>query len=516
MAAEPTESFVTEARALDYAPPDPLWTRLRRLIPRFRLLTCLLLPVTIALVMWFWQTCGVWTLQEITYRPGEEPVELPSLVLQPSPDDRHVAVGIGRRLRVVEIPTGRCVLDDSAAHGDYLQFFFSRDGRRLLSRDCTDFVRLFNMDTGRPLAEIQGVHEGSGRRESCLSEDGTRLVVWTYHGVALRDAQTGTTLRQLEPQNHPTAQQTQDVQITNDQRLAVVVAFDQVNFYRLADGTLDHGCRIPASFEKAVFHDGSALAVASLADNRLHIVDASSGTDRFPPLPVGTLVIRVEITRDGNRIVVVDDGAIRLIDARTGRLIKTQPASWLGQAGFDLQQSPDGRWLVLPVDQAVTPPVAGRPTARKVQLIFDARTLDLAATVPGFPPGTCQPFSPTGRTFVALSHEYISFGPDRYRREFTVWDATTWKPESKSSDPRLYGAQLLWHRADGTILTAHHADLNLWRQHRPAAWYGVAVLPQFWLALLVVALLVRSLWRDLRRWYGRMPEKILKILVPAP
>ena len=501
MTADPAKPSVTPARVMDYAPPDPLWTRLRRLIPRFRLLTWLLLPATIALVAWFWQNCGVWTLQEINCAPGEEPEW--SAVFQPSPDERQVAVGMGHRLRVIEIPTGRCVLDDNTPNGDCRQFVFSRDGRRLVCQDSWHAARLYNMDTGKSLAEFACVNLGTGLRGLCLTEDGTRLVVWTPTGVALWDAQAGTKLRYLEPRDPISSDRIRDVQVTNDQRMAVVLDTARVSFYRLADGTLDHSCPIRAWTNLAVFHDGSAVAAACWVqiglhwvDQQLHIIDTSTGTDRFPPLPIGTQVSRVEMTRDGNRIVVVDGGGIRLIDAHTGRLIKMQPAHWLGPAGHDFQQSPDWQWLVLPVDQRAFP---GSFTVREAQLIFDARTLDLTAAVPGHPPDVWQPFSHTSRMFLALPRNMLT--PD-----LTVFNGVTWKPESKiNAEPRLQNTPLLWYRADGTILTAHATDLNLWRRHRPAAWYGVAVLPQFWLALLALALLTRSVWRDLRWWYSGEP-----------
>ena len=47
---------------------------------------------------------------------------------------------------------------------------------------------------------------------------------------------------------------------------------------------------------------------------------------------------------------------------------------------------------------------------------------------------------------------------------------------------------------DGTTTTA----FTLWRQRRPLEWYGVACLLEFWIAVVLVALLIWSGWRDLR------------------
>jgi len=59
--------------------------------------------------------------------------------------------------------------------------------------------------------------------------------------------------------------------------------------------------------------------------------------------------------------------------------------------------------------------------------------------------------------------------------------------------------------SDGSLLTISEfpgkADVQIWTRHRPEAWYGIAVLPQFWLALFAALFCLYRIRADLRLWY---------------
>ena len=83
-------------------------------------------------------------------------------------------------------------------------------------------------------------------------------------------------------------------------------------------------------------------------------------------------------------------------------------------------------------------------------------------------------------------------------------DTATWKPTSE-----IYtgsAESVIW-LPNGSFLTTSPfgpratAAVQIWTRHRPEAWYGVAVLPQFWLALCATLFTLARIRADLRRWY---------------
>jgi hypothetical protein len=331
--------------------------------------------------------------------------------------------------------------------------------------------------------------------QSIFSNDGTRLVTWHRpFGSTLWNPRDGSKIKDLAP--GPIDYAAGTCSITSDQQFAEIVHAGVVSFYRLADGTLDHEISLGSGAARAVSGDGASIACVDAAGT-LFLIDTRTGLRRFatPVAKSRADVGIVQMTADGSRIIIaLGKSVLSLADALTGAIIKSSPVPWAPTAAGDLQtlafQSPDGRFVVMPepirlsrrVSLVAVPPL----------YVFDSHGLNLLGIVPGTIPHGCQPFSPDGRRMVADDAQKL-----------VLYDTATWKPTSAIS---AGSAPAFTWLSNGSLITTGNdaqsvTNVQLWTRHRPEAWWGVAVLPQFWLALVATLFTLARIRADLRRWY---------------
>jgi WD40 repeat protein len=464
---------------IDYGHADPLGQRLKRSVPRLRWRSWLLIGLMLLLWADFVHEVPVWQGRELAPRAYYlDRGQGPAITVLPG-DQRCVRVQ-DSGLEMIDLPSGkRTFFSEGQGYANVV----SKDGRRLLSGDGLR-LRLFDPTSLKRIAEIALAGGERGQDHATISVDGTRLVVWTPDGVQLWDAQAGKKIVDLPPHFEYAGDEIGGVRITDDQRFAVALRYERLDFYRLADGAFDHGFRLPSygwrdgvSFSR----DGSATAAVGVFDGNLHIFDAA-GADRVPPLPFGSQmngvnIYQIETTDDGKRIVLAGNGKLTLVDAVAGRVMQSAPLPWNGGVAFPFELSPDGRWIAF-------------PDAPAGSLIFDARTLKR-------PSALANGYCPSPRAFSPDGHWFVSIDPGS--QALKVWDTRTWKPLSSiPPDPTL---QYVWYLADGSILSGgSDGSMKLWTRHRPEAWYGFAALPIFWVALAATIAAFRGVRKDVWRW----------------
>lgn len=471
-------SPLTVPLALGYGRREPRRHRMNRMMPRLRGRTWILLLLATILIAWFVHEQPVWKARSVGRSPIHDlDAREPIVALMPG-DKRIIRTGKGE-FEVLDLTTGNCIFSAADPDCPEVQLSFSKDGRRMLSYGLrNNMLRLYDMIDCKQLVAIPLPQEGYGHHECQLSDDGTRFVAWTLDGASLWDGRNGGKMAELQVTHAYDQYPIHDVRITSNQQLAVVLRPNHIDFYRLSDGTFDHGCALPSSFafEQAMTSDGSTIVVVSLHDGKVRVLDGA-GKDRVPAIAVG-VVDRIQITSDDHHLLVVERTALKLIDLTTGKVSRSLPFG-SPPAGHPVEFSPDGRWLFTWVTSAA-------------YAIIDAQTLTRVATIPSQRHGQAsRPFSPDGTRFISA---------DLFVSDATSWSTASWHPISRIHDE--HGAYDNWYLSDGTILrSGYNGNLTLWTRHRPEAWYGVMVLPTFWLALAASIVALVCLGVDLKRWY---------------
>lgn len=423
-----------------------------------------------------------------------------------SPDGAKVVFNIGDGLEVYDIASQSGIHVESGVPES--NFVLSPNGRHLVVRNNADTAfdfSLFDLDRMRKVAQIPRFT--NDEYLLLISDDGTRLVTTNFNGdTILRDGRDGSRIANLGSGQY--GNDIIDSLITPDQSYAEIVRRDGVARYKLADGKLDREIALPYSYIRAVYPGGLSIAWVDGA-GKLFVTDLQSCQARFG-VPVAKSLDDVEdlqITVDGKRIIAASRSKQTLVDAKSGKVINSWLVPWrepppvLPVSGWrplpgpypsGFVQSPDGRFIVRPVH--IEPQTGMGATPGDSLYVFDSRTLGLLANLPGTFPvdlgSDGQPFSCDGRRMLTENTKRIA-----------LWDTSTWNQTSEiyASPP----SSAVW-LPDGSLLTENYdsgTDVRIWTRHRPEAWYAIAVLPQFWLALVATIFTLARIYADLNRWY---------------
>jgi WD40 repeat protein len=369
-----------------------------------------------------------------------------------SPDGKRIVSGSAdKTVRVWDADTGQPVAPPMTGHtGSVLSVAFSPDGRRLASGGGDGTVRMWNPDTGQPLGQpLTG-----GVIGVAFSGDGHRLASAGRDGVRLWNVDTGEPLGQ--PLTHA------------DEALGVAFSPDG---HRLASAGADHAVRLwnldtgqpfgePLSghtypVESVAFSpDGHRLASASW-DNTVRLWNPDTGEPLGRPLTGHTGFVKsVAFSPDGHRLASTsDDGTIRLWNADTGQPLG-QPLTGHTRSVTNVAFSPDGHRLasasedttVRVWDAETGQPLTGHtgavdsvafsPDGHRLASAGDDHTVRLWNPDTGEPLGQPLTFS-GGESGVALSPDGLRLAAAGSDDTVRVWNTDTGQPIGQPTHANL-------------------------------------------------------------------------------
>ena len=419
-------------------------------------------------------TARIWNVE--TGNPISAPLKNPSGVMNVSfsPDGGRIVTTCGDMTAWIwDAVTGQpvneplkhgAIMRDFATRGGLTCISLSPDGRHIAAACADATVRVWDLETGRPVGELlkHAIHV----QDIAFSPDGARIATWSLDGLRL-ERKGGTGIVQIW--DLETGQP--DSELLKHADLVLDVAFSP-DGRRVATASIDKTARIwdaetGKSVGEPLRHSGMVTMVTFSPDGR-RVVSASGETgqiwDAETGLPVGKplnhavvvdgkrldqadVVDCIVFSPDGRRVATGSwDKTARIWDAETGNPMG-EPlihSSWVQTVAF----SPDGRHIAtachdasariwdVETGQPVGEPmkhseivrwVAFSPDGRRVATVCDdraARIWDAESCQP-----VCEPmkhagrvmnfvFSPDGRTVATASEDSSA----------QIWDAHTGLP----------------------------------------------------------------------------------------
>jgi hypothetical protein len=465
---------------LQYGHADPRWRRWWRWVRRIRWWTWILILLVAPVITYFWGSRAVW----VRHDPGapdkrRSPV-MPAGICT-SPDGSRIAFRTRDSVVLLDTKSGR-ELFHSATSAEIVSI--THDGQHLVTAASDDAIRIFDMTDGRQLAEIPAQDHKVADSLYSLSKDGSRMIVRSQEGIGLWDCGSGKEIKQLVDADHPIAD---GASFTESGRFAAVWYSDKIEYFRAADGSLDHICPLPDStYPTNLVGEGFVLTADQ--NQQYHWIQSPSGVEQFAiPGQIGGRSF--QLTPDGQRLICLSVTGLTLVNTFDGKVIRSMPSP-SGAFWYTSAMSADGRFI------AAEAPSTRFPWSGSVT-VFDTRTLAALAVVPGDVFEGSHPFSPDGSRFVI----------SRFIGGISILDTATWKPVSElvSALPMsgFNSGESSWYLSDNLIVTSSTprdpgGSFCYWSKRRPDAWWGVVVLPQFCLALAVTLLAITSFVRDIR------------------
>ncbi|HUS66484.1 MAG TPA: WD40 repeat domain-containing protein, partial [Kofleriaceae bacterium] len=268
------------------------------------------------------------------------PHENPVLRIAFAPDGRFVTAGEAGMVKLWSAD-GK-LLHDIAVSGGVQCVEFSPDGATLLTNTAVDEVRLWDVATGRSIAELRaGTENTFAMGMPCaISPDGTRIAAGRYGGpIDVWDARTRRPIATLT--GH--LQRLSTVRFSPDsQRLLTASQDDTAIVWRLTARTSELTLRHRDDVNSAMWSpDGTRIVTAS-NDHSAIVWDAATG--RLVRSLTGHTegVYLAMFSPDGNQIATVsDDATAQLWDADSGGRLSHR----FGHSAplRDVAFSPDGR-----------------------------------------------------------------------------------------------------------------------------------------------------------------------------
>jgi WD40 repeat protein len=393
-----------------------------------------------------------------------------------SRDGRRIVTRNGRgTARVWDAATGAAVTPP-LRHAEIIKYAaFSPDGRRVATAGYDRSIRVWDASTGQPLTPP--MRHDKALEEVAWSQDGRRLIAaWGTGSVYVWDSATGQRLPLRVPQEGPGHTEfSPDGQriLTSGSHFGSRVWDAQTG--RPLTRLMRHRSMIPyATFSP----DGRRIVTVSW-DHTARVWDAATGEPVALPLQHRANVTRALFSPDSRHVITAsDDGTARVWDAATGEPLT--PPLQHGNAVRSASFSPDGRrvltasrdgtarlWSVEPREPD-TLTLKHRQGVLRASFSPDGRRI-LTAESGGearlWNAGTGQPAVPPLRhggaifcaSFSLDGHRIVTCSRDGTAR---VWDAATGRPVT----PPLQLRNVVWSAAfspDGRrVVTGSGPDLG--------------------------------------------------------
>jgi WD40 repeat protein len=252
---------------------------------------------------------------------------------------------------------------------------FLPDGKTLLTRYEANFVRFWDIATGRPIRTLRVAEKSYTCR--ALSPDGKLLAIGDFEGIRLLDMDSGKETRKISTP------------------MVGALAFTP-------DG------------KGLLSGDGNAGA----KETGVHVWDVATGTERHRLLCHKQEVAFVAATPDGKTLISASrwDHKIHFADLTTGKELR-----WLQESEFDdraYATSPDGRFLAAGGIWQTRIFNPGQPSWRPALRLIDVATGQTARQLEGHEDAVHSvAFSPDSRTLASAS----------FKKTIRFWDVATGK-----------------------------------------------------------------------------------------
>ena len=268
-----------------------------------------------------------------------------------SPDGkRFVTASSDGTARVWNAQTGKPMAEPLKHNKELTSAQFSPDGKQVVTASYDGTARVWDAQTGHPLTEP--LKHGGVVWFASFSPEGARIVTASSAGTArVWDAQTGQPLTEPLKHDNPVtfAQFSPDgVRIVTGIVMGVGAArlSGAVQVWDAQSGQpLTEQLTLNGSVWTAQFSPDGKRVVAASEDGTVQVRDAQSGKALMEPLKHNGGVRSVQFSADGKRIVTASrDSTSRVWDARTGDPL-TGPLKHNGTV-WSAQFSPDSKRIV--------------------------------------------------------------------------------------------------------------------------------------------------------------------------
>jgi len=253
--------------------------------------------------------------------------------------DQLLSIG-GNDARLYDIHTRELVVRFSP-HGVVASADVSPDGRRVVTGSWDRSAKIWDVETGRVLVKLDGVHDGS-INSACFSPDGKRVLTASDDGTArLWNADDG---QPLEPEFRGHEGPIHQACFSSDGARVLTASKDKTA--KIADTASGEVLQRLAGHEWAVrcgaFSRDGGLVITGSEDNTAAIWDAATGERKLVLAGHTGAVTSVALSPDGTRALTgSQDNAVKLWDAITGKEILTLAGH--AEEVTSVSFSPDGR-----------------------------------------------------------------------------------------------------------------------------------------------------------------------------
>ncbi len=323
-----------------------------------------------------------------------------------SPDGRRIVTAPrwkGKALaqvRVMDVETGKTLVDRIQHRGNVNFACFSPDGRWVLTASSDKTARVWDSTTGQPVSAA--MEHSIDVRHASFSPDGRRVVTAIGSDYVMITRNPDGTETRSDTQGYARVWDAATGKpVTEPLRHSAMVVWTCFS----PDGT-----RVVTAAGNSGQNDFQGEA---------RIWNSETGEEAGPPLKHLGMVRRAAFSRDGRRVATAGDDGVRIWNAASGEAITEIVQSILFTSGVtDAAFSPDGRRLVTATGRTIGAPGEAR--------VWDVET-GQPLTPPMVHPEGIQDvdFSPDGLLIVTGTGQG---SPGNDTGEVRLWDATTGEP----------------------------------------------------------------------------------------